>query len=313
VQFSTLEAGCGEPPLTLELGQRVLFRSLQWEVQDTASDSAVRLFGRDRENRGRSIAVVLGLEPIERAEVPELAWTLGAPGWDPFKWTALHHAYRLTLAHGRGSLVSVDWGRLILEPYQLVPLQRIESLPFPRLLLADDTGLGKTTRVADAEHSFGGRVDRRRGGERSPVEDQASLFEVDPGQCPTLPLASREVLPLRQDFGCALDLAARAESPSQLGHGLRSAADGAPGRPVHRQRGFEASGRGGIVTLGGEEKTLRVRHLRAAPRRVEVTGQRLREREAPAGFGQIRVREDRLLENRYLRGRQRSRILADRR
>jgi SNF2 family DNA or RNA helicase len=34
---------------------------------------------------------------------------------------------------------------LILEPYQLVPLQRIENLPFPRILLADDTGLGKTT------------------------------------------------------------------------------------------------------------------------------------------------------------------------
>jgi ERCC4-related helicase len=38
----------------------------------------------------------------------------------------------------------VDWGRLVLEPYQLVPLRRIENLPFPRLLLADDTGLGKT-------------------------------------------------------------------------------------------------------------------------------------------------------------------------
>ncbi len=56
----------------------------------------------------------------------------------------MHDAYRLTLSHGRGHLASVDWGRLILEPYQLVPLRRIENLPFPRLMLADDTGLGKT-------------------------------------------------------------------------------------------------------------------------------------------------------------------------
>jgi hypothetical protein len=33
---------------------------------------------------------------------------------------------------------------LILEPYQLVPPQRIENLPFSRPLITDDTSLGKT-------------------------------------------------------------------------------------------------------------------------------------------------------------------------
>jgi hypothetical protein len=129
---------------SFEIGQRVVFRSLHWEVADNASNAYIELYGRSRENQGRTVQVVLGLEPIERAETPELEWTLGASGWSHKAWKALHDAYRLTLSHGRGHLAAVDWGRLILEPYQLVPLQRIENLPFPRLMLADDTGLGKT-------------------------------------------------------------------------------------------------------------------------------------------------------------------------
>jgi superfamily II DNA or RNA helicase len=129
-----------------EIGQRVMFRSLQWEVADTSSETLVELFGRSEENRGRRIRVLLGLDgaSIQRAEIPPLRWTIGEPGWDARQWKALHDAFRFTLSHSRGNLASVDWGRLILEPYQLEPLQRIEQLPFPRLLLADDVGLGKT-------------------------------------------------------------------------------------------------------------------------------------------------------------------------
>ncbi|MBI4613295.1 MAG: DEAD/DEAH box helicase family protein [Planctomycetes bacterium] len=130
--------------MSFEIGQRVLFRSLQWEVEDAPAASLVTLFGRDRLNQGRRIRVVPGLEPIKRAEVPSLDWTIDRPGWNPIEWKALHDAFRLTLSHGRGNLAAVDWGRLVLEPYQLVPLLRMERLPFPRLLLADDTGLGKT-------------------------------------------------------------------------------------------------------------------------------------------------------------------------
>lgn len=129
--------------MNFEIGQRVNFRSLQWEVADISSDTFVELYGRSDENRGRKVRVLLGIEPIERAKVPTLTWTVGL-GSDARQWKALHDAFRFTLSHSRGNLASVDWGRLILEPYQLVPLQRIENLPFPRMLLADDTGLGKT-------------------------------------------------------------------------------------------------------------------------------------------------------------------------
>jgi hypothetical protein len=108
--------------MPFEIGERVVFRSLHWEVADVSSESYVELFGRSRENQGRTVRAIPGLEPIERAQSPLLAWTLGHPNYDHTAWKALHDAYRLTLAHGRGHLAAVDWGRLILEPYQLVPL-----------------------------------------------------------------------------------------------------------------------------------------------------------------------------------------------
>jgi hypothetical protein len=130
--------------MSFEIGQRVTFRSLEWEVAETLSGGSIALFGRSFANQGRTIRVIPGLEPITSTRPPAIGWTIGKPGYDHTAWKALHDAFRLTLSHGRGHLASVDWGRLILEPYQLVPLQRIERLPFPRLLIADDTGLGKT-------------------------------------------------------------------------------------------------------------------------------------------------------------------------
>src|SRR5262245_59342349 len=107
--------------MSFEIGQRVLFRSLHWEVADTSSETFVELFGRSHENQGQHIRVLMGLdgESIERAEIPPLTWTIGAAGWDVRQWKALHDAFRFTLSHSRGNLASVDWGRLILEPYQL--------------------------------------------------------------------------------------------------------------------------------------------------------------------------------------------------
>ncbi len=130
--------------MNFEIGERVVFRSLLWEVANTSSETSIELFGRSSENQGRRAHILLDLDDITRAEIPALKWTIGAKGWNARQWKALHDAFRFTLSHSRGNLASVDWGRLVLEPYQLEPLQRIEEFPFPRLLIADDTGLGKT-------------------------------------------------------------------------------------------------------------------------------------------------------------------------
>jgi ERCC4-related helicase len=51
---------------------------------------------------------------------------------------------------------------LVCEPYQLYPLRRIRELPLPRLLIADDTGMGKTveTGLILAEQIRQGRGNR---------------------------------------------------------------------------------------------------------------------------------------------------------
>jgi hypothetical protein len=118
--------------MNLGIGERAIYRSLHWQVAGNSTKSYVELFGRSRENQGCTVRVVPAFEPVERAHAP----TQG--------WKALHNAYRLTLSHGRRHLASVGRGRLISEPYQLVPMQLIENLLFPTLILANNAGLGKT-------------------------------------------------------------------------------------------------------------------------------------------------------------------------
>jgi hypothetical protein len=59
-------------------------------------------------------------------------------------WLVYHQAFLLEKALGTGALVAVQPGGLRTEPYQLVPVARCLGMTRPRLLLADDVGLGKT-------------------------------------------------------------------------------------------------------------------------------------------------------------------------
>jgi superfamily II DNA or RNA helicase len=70
--------------------------------------------------------------------------TLNVEASDRGRWRALHKALLTTMAGGREQLVGLDWGAVTVEPYQLVPLMRVARSMRPRLLIADDTGLGKT-------------------------------------------------------------------------------------------------------------------------------------------------------------------------
>ena len=62
-------------------------------------------------------------------------------------WRVQHLACLLDQVFGPDALVATQPGRLTIEPYQLVPLMRALELPRPRLLLADDVGLGKTVQA----------------------------------------------------------------------------------------------------------------------------------------------------------------------
>ena len=58
-------------------------------------------------------------------------------------WLVFHQAFLLEQALGPNALLAVTPGRLRIEPYQLVPVARCLRMPRPRLLVADDVGLGK--------------------------------------------------------------------------------------------------------------------------------------------------------------------------
>jgi superfamily II DNA or RNA helicase len=123
-------------------GTEVIARGLKWEVveaQPMGEHTRVRLRGTGRFG-GFEVDVLTPFEPIEpliHDLDPEHAGQLP-------NWIVYHQAFLLEQALGPDAFLAVQPGRLRIEPYQLVPLARALRMTRPRLLLADDVGLGKT-------------------------------------------------------------------------------------------------------------------------------------------------------------------------
>lgn len=133
-----------EREFLLETGQTVRWRGRRWRVLDEEEGGFVRLVGVDSTNRDQVVTPLLVLEGEDlRPDVLPLP-ALNVEATDRARWRALHRAFLTTMAGGREHLVGLDWGALAVEPYQLVPLMRVAKTMRPRLLIADDTGLGKT-------------------------------------------------------------------------------------------------------------------------------------------------------------------------
>jgi SNF2 family DNA or RNA helicase len=101
----------------------------------------LRLRGIEEPFRNEEICVLHPLEPVQPDEIPEL--NLTRPG-RLARFQLLMDGIRLSLAPGDDRLVSSNRSRIEFEPYQQVPALRALELPRPRLLIADDVGLGKT-------------------------------------------------------------------------------------------------------------------------------------------------------------------------
>jgi len=111
-------------------------------IAQSGNDSIRRLRLRALEEpfRNEEICVLHPIENVEPDQIPEL--DLLRPG--RIARFLLMDAIRLSLAPGDDRLVSSSRSKIDFEPYQQVPALRALELPRPRLLIADDVGLGKT-------------------------------------------------------------------------------------------------------------------------------------------------------------------------
>ena len=101
----------------------------------------LRLRALEEPFRNEEICVLHPIENVEPDEIPEL--DIQRPGRIA-RFQLLMDAIRLSLAPGDDRLVSSSRSKIDFEPYQQVPALRALELPRPRLLIADDVGLGKT-------------------------------------------------------------------------------------------------------------------------------------------------------------------------
>ena len=132
-----------EDKMKLGRGFQVFIRGQRWEVEEVNQHHEVTVFrviGIDRENCGFRCIFISPFDKIEILPSPEMQWSIG----EPRRWKRLHDALLLSIAHGRGCLLSLTQGRIVIEKYQLVPVLKALNLPRARLLIADDVGLGKT-------------------------------------------------------------------------------------------------------------------------------------------------------------------------
>lgn len=111
------------------------------------------------ETAGQTYSVFVPIDEV----IPEAAPELDLGRISPFRnWQAFHDAFRFELAAPPNRLVAVPEARVAIDPYQRVPAERLLALPRPRLLIADDVGLGKTIEAGLAYLELAARRRARR-------------------------------------------------------------------------------------------------------------------------------------------------------
>jgi len=130
----------------VSVGERVELRQRPWRVRaQRALAPEITLFELESLDgeEPRSLSAVV--PPDELSLLPNESLSFDSKGLDAFvPWVQLHRLIAATRTRETTLLSGARFGRVSLEAYQLAPALRLLSKPRPRLLIADDVGLGKT-------------------------------------------------------------------------------------------------------------------------------------------------------------------------
>ena len=123
-------------------GERFLVLEVE-ALPRTATGPQARLLlqGLEGPLRGKEVPAIYPIDDVASEVTRPLE--LDKPG-RLARFRLLHDAFLLGIAPPPDTLVGASRSRIEFEPYQQVPALRALSLPRPRLLIADDVGLGKT-------------------------------------------------------------------------------------------------------------------------------------------------------------------------
>lgn len=127
-----------------QIGQRVLVRAKEWTVKNIEydQDEALLTLESDRNEHGHFEHVQLfsGLDKIDILSRQEFDFSVG----NYQNVELINQAYFLDMKHGNDLIMSLARGRVAIEDYQLEPVVKSFAMKNPRMLIADDVGLGKT-------------------------------------------------------------------------------------------------------------------------------------------------------------------------
>lgn len=132
--------------IRVQPGDRVLVRDRPWTVREVnapyATQAILNLHALDEDSPSELTVIS---PPEEVSVLPGQAVEFDLRGLDSFAaWSRSHRMLGASLIRECGVLTGVRFGRVELEAYQLAPTLRILAKVRPRLLIADDVGLGKT-------------------------------------------------------------------------------------------------------------------------------------------------------------------------
>lgn len=132
------------------VGDRILLRGRPWRIKsyenigDVASGNAnlLTLAALDEYDPSELSIAVPPDEPQLLSTEKLIFNTRSLDSY--FSWSTAHRLLSLTYSPNDDIFSGALQGRVALEPYQFAPALRVLAKPRPRLLIADDVGLGKT-------------------------------------------------------------------------------------------------------------------------------------------------------------------------